>query len=106
MGNLGKGFLSFFDIRSGEGQALTLLFITAFFKGTSILFFETAANTKFLSDFGVSLLPQVYIATAAISVLVGFVYIKCEKVTTPLSLMKGVLACLMVVMAGFYFLMH
>ncbi|MBZ5515157.1 MAG: HEAT repeat domain-containing protein [Acidobacteriia bacterium] len=105
MTNLRRGFLSIFDVRSGEGQVLTLLFITAFFKGASILFFETAANTKFLSDFGVSLLPHVYIATAIISVVVGFGYIKYEKTVPPLSLMKGVLAFLIVIMAGFYFLM-
>lgn len=103
--NLRGGFLSIFDVRAGEGQALALLFITAFFKGTSILFFETAANTKFLSDFGVSLLPHVYIATAIISVIVGFTYLKYEKSVEPLRLMKGVLVLLMVMMAGFYFLM-
>lgn len=103
--NLRRGFLSIFDVRPGEGQAITLLFITAFFQRTSILFLETAANTKFLSDFGVSLLPHVYIATAIISVVVGFGYIKYEKTVAPLSLMKGVLAFLTVIMAGFYFLM-
>ena len=102
--NLRGSILSAFDVRSGEGQALALLFITSFFTGTSVLFLETAANTKFLSEYGVSLLPYVYIATAAVSVVVGLVYVKCEERVKPLSLMKGVLVFLIAVMAGFYFL--
>lgn len=103
--SLRSGLLSAFDVRAGEEEALTLLFITAFFKGTSILFFETAANTKFLSDFGVSLLPHVYIATALVSVIVGLSYIKFEKLLEPLSLLKGVLVFLVLVIAGFYVLL-
>ena len=37
--------------------------------------------------------------------IVGFGYIKYEKAVEPLTLLKGVLAFLIVIMASFYFLM-
>jgi len=103
--DLRGGLSSTFNIRPGEGLALSLLFTTAFFKGTSILFFETAANTKFLSDYGVDLLPQVYIATAIVSVALGLVYARSEEEIEPLLLMKGMLAFLMAIMLAFYVLL-
>jgi HEAT repeat protein len=100
--NLRIGLASAFNIRQGEGLALGLLFTTPFFKGLTILFFETTANTKFLSDFGVDLLPHVYIATAVISVCLGVVYAKFEESIEPLALMKGVLILLAAVMVALY----
>ena len=102
--DLRSGFSSALNVRPGEGAALTLLFVTAFFKGTSILFFDTTASTKFLSDYSVDLLPQIYIATAVVSVLLGLAYAKLEKKVEPLTLLKIVLVFLIVVMLGLYVL--
>ncbi|MDJ0982493.1 MAG: hypothetical protein QNI94_12770 [Kiloniellales bacterium] len=104
--NLRSGLSSAFNIRDGEGLALGLLFAIAFFKGVSILFLETAANTRFLSDFGVNLLPHVYIATAVVSVGLGLIYAKFEDGIEPLVLIKGILALLVAAIVVSYVAMR
>ena len=103
--DLRGGLSSALNIRPGEGVALGLLFVTAFFKGTSIVFFDTVASAKFLTDYSYELLPEVYIATAVVSVVLGLVYTRCERVTEPLTLMKFVLVFLITMMFGFYALL-
>ena len=72
-----------FNVRHGEGEALVLLAVHSFFGGLCFVLFETAANTLFLSAFGVESLPYVYMATAAVATTTGALYLRCERVLTP-----------------------
>lgn len=56
-----------------------MLFIHSFLSGIALIFFETTANTMFLSDFNTAHLPYVYILTAFVSVVVGYLYTRLEE---------------------------
>ncbi len=80
-----------FNVRQGEGEPLSLLVLQSFFAGLCFVFFETAANTLFLSTFGVEALPFVYIAMAFVATATGALYARCENFFTPLRLFRATL---------------
>ena len=45
------------NVRPDEGAAVSLLALRSFFAGLCFVFFETAANTLFLSSFDIEALP-------------------------------------------------
>lgn len=87
---------NYFDFRSAEALPLALLLMHSFFKGMSFVFFETPANTLFLSEMNVRQMPYVYIATAIISTSIGFVYTYLESRMKPSSLLITVLSFLLI----------
>lgn len=95
-----------FNVRPGEGEALSLLVLQSFFAGLCVVFFETAANALFFSTFDVETLPYVYIAIAPIATATGVLYTRCERLLTPLWLMRAtlvfVLASVLLFTAGYY----
>jgi len=56
-----------------------LLFIHSFLSGVGLIFFETTASTMFLVDFDITYLPYVYILTAFVSVVMGYLYTYFEN---------------------------
>ncbi len=80
-----------FNVRSGEGHALSLLIVQSFFAGLCFVFFETAANALFFSTFDIENLPYVYIALAPVATSIGVLYARCERFLTPLWLMRATL---------------
>lgn len=80
-----------FNVRPGEGEALSLLVLQSFFAGLCIVFFETAAFALFFSTFDIETLPYVYIAIAPVATAIGALYARCERLLTPLSLMRATL---------------
>lgn len=80
------------NVRPGEGDALSLLFLRAFLAGLCFVFFETAASVLFLSEFDAQSLPYVYIATAAVGTAIGLLYVRVQRLLTPAQLLRGTLA--------------
>lgn len=68
-----------FNVRPGEGLRTVLLLIHSFFIGISLVFFETASYALFLTKFNVENLPYVYIVSAGIITVVGFIYSKFQE---------------------------
>jgi hypothetical protein len=58
-------------IRPGDGLPLALLLLHAFFKGSSVVFFETPVDTLFLKTCGVHWLPYVFVGTAIVASIIG-----------------------------------
>lgn len=85
-----------FNVRPGEGEVLSLLVVQSFFAGLCFVFFETAANTLFFSTFDIETLPYVYIALAPVATAAGVLYARCERLLTPLWLMRATLGFLLV----------
>ena len=56
-----------------------MLFIHSFLNGLALVYFETTASTLFLSHYTVGHLPYVYILSAVVSVILGFLYTKVES---------------------------
>ena len=56
-----------------------------------LVYFETVANTLFLTQFSVAQLPLVYIITAVISVILGFIYTKLENRLAITTLLQVIL---------------
>ncbi len=103
MSNLAKALATLFNIRSGEGVAVALLFGHAFFIGVVNVFFQTPASALFLSRAGVETLPYVYVCTAVVAVLLGMAYQRMETRFPPPRLFVGALVFLFVTILGLYF---
>ena len=104
MSRLKESALTLLKIRPGESSMLTLLALFAFFKSVSLIYFETAANTLFLSRFKIEVLPYVYIASAVVSVLTGLLYTYCEARLSALTMARGLIALLALMLGSFYLL--
>ncbi len=90
-----------FQVYGGEGLPLLVLLAHAFFKGLSQVFFETAANSYFLSHFSASSLPYVYLLAAGVSVALGAGYAKVQPRIRPRTLLHVILALLILSAATF-----
>lgn len=69
----------FSSVEKNEVVPLALLFSYAFLNGFAMVLFDTTASTLFLLHYDTNDLPYVYIATAFLSVFVGFLYTKIEE---------------------------
>ncbi|MBN2826172.1 MAG: MFS transporter [Campylobacterales bacterium] len=85
---------------------LSMLFIHSFLSGVALIFFETTANTMFLTDFGTSELPYVYILTAFVSVVAGFGYTKLEQRLDIKMLLKITLGFVLFIVVSFFILIR
>ena len=98
------------NVRPDEGAAVSLLALRSFFAGLCFVFFETAANTLFLSSFDIEALPYVYIAAAAVAATIGALYVRCERSLTPAWLFRAtlvfVLASVTAFAAAYYIAPH
>ncbi|MDM8553038.1 hypothetical protein QUF72_23375, partial [Desulfobacterales bacterium HSG2] len=72
-----------FNVRPGEGLRTALLLIHSFFIGILLVFFKTASYALFLTKFHVENLPYVYIASAGVITVVGFIYLKLRSKVWP-----------------------
>ena len=79
------------NFREGEGWPLLLLTVHWFLNGICIVLFYTAASALFLREFDTDALPYVYIASAAVSMLVGFLYSHFESRLDRTVLLKVIL---------------
>lgn len=70
--------LQFFNIRSNEAWLVTNLFLMQFFQGAGIAIFNTVAFAFFLQQFDVKELANVYLFSAALLLITGFLYGKLE----------------------------
>jgi len=87
-------------IQAGEGLPIILLFGQAFFMGTLLIFFYTAANALFLVEFGAQGMPYVYIVAAGIITLIGLLFSKLEqRLSLPLLLVGTLFLLLLSVLA-------
>lgn len=70
--------LQLFNIRTDEAWLVTNLFWLQFFQGAGVAIFNTVAFALFLQYFDVLELPKVYVFSAVLLWLTGFVYSKIE----------------------------
>ncbi|MGN6399884.1 MAG: hypothetical protein ACTHMD_05490 [Flavisolibacter sp.] len=77
--------LRILNVRSGEWKLVRTLFIFEFFQGAGIAFFFTAAFALFLDKFNIAELSKVFVYSAFLLWIAGYVYSKLEaklKITT------------------------
>ena len=79
----------------GEGRIACLMALHSFAMGLSTVFFETAASALFVSRFGASALPWVYIAAAVVSTGAGALFSAARARLAFRSLMAAVLLFLL-----------
>ncbi len=79
-----KRFLQLLNVKSGEERLVALLLLHSFFIGTTVIYFETVAYSTFLTRYedAASLLPIAYISASIITVLVGIVYSRLERLVS------------------------
>lgn len=70
--------LSLFNIRSDESWLVTNLFLLQFFQGAGVAIFNTVAFALFLTQFEIHELPKVYLFSALLLWVTGWIYSKFE----------------------------
>ncbi len=70
--------LSLFNIRSDESWLVTNLFLLQFFQGAGVAIFNTVAFALFLTHFEIHKLPEVYMFSALLLWVTGWIYSKFE----------------------------
>ncbi|MBN2825008.1 MAG: MFS transporter, partial [Campylobacterales bacterium] len=83
---------------------LSMLIFHSFLSAIALIFFETTANTLFLSDFDATELPYVYIMMAFVSVAIGFGYTRLEERLDIAMLLKITLGFVLFLMVSFFML--
>ncbi|CAN5558367.1 hypothetical protein BH11BAC3_BH11BAC3_12740 [soil metagenome] len=66
------------NVRSNEGALVKTLFLLEFFQGAGIAFFFTASFALFLAHFPITELPYVFIYSALLQWVTGFIYSQVE----------------------------
>jgi HEAT repeat protein len=82
------------NIKSGEEKTVTLLFSFSFLLGLSVVFYETAAYSLFLSRYEATSLPYIYIGAAILIIICGSLYSYVESRFDFIHLMTGTLVML------------
>lgn len=95
-----------FGIKNDEGPLVGLLWVQSVFIGLSIVAYESAATSLFLSAFEVSSLPLVYIGVSIVSVLLGVGYLTLERKIPPSRLFSTAVAVILCGMVGAWILIH
>ena len=90
------------NIKSDEAQQILTLFGASFFLGGALVFFYTASNSIFLTEFDADTLPYVYIVNAVFVILFGMLYNWLEKRLSLIGLLTSSLAVLTVSIAIFW----
>lgn len=99
--SLGNTLSSALNIRPGEGRLTVLLLLHSFGLGAATVSFTTAASALFLAAFDVGKLPYVYIGSAAVVVLAGFLYNKLQTRLPFSTLRIATLVFLLVTVCAF-----
>jgi len=84
---------------------LALLFLHSFLSGIALIFFETTANTMFLSHFDAAHIAYIYIATAFVAVLVGYNYSKLEERLDIKTLLKATMGFVVLIVTLFFIML-
>ena len=82
--------LRILNVRTNEWKLVKVLFLMEFFQGAAIAFFFTSAFALFLDKFDISEFPRVFIYSAFLLWLAGFIYSKLEAKIHITTLAKGV----------------
>lgn len=85
-----------FKVEPGEGGPLALMLGHSFFAGISLVSFYVASTALFLSAFSADVLPYVYLTSAVVGPLAGWVYSRCEKLVSFQALLSGTLIFLII----------
>lgn len=93
--------LSLFNIRSDEAWLVTNLFWLQFFQGVGVAIFNTVAFAFFLERFQVTQLPKVYLFSALLLWLAGWVYSKVEHAVHIKHLVPGIIVSVALSILGF-----
>lgn len=89
------GWLRWLNLRSEESERTFLLFAFYLLSSIGILWLEVSAAALFLGEYGAESLPWIYIASAGISIGLGFLYSWVQKVLP----LRQVVVCTAVLMA-------
>lgn len=85
-----------FNLRPGEGRLAALLLALSLALGCAVVFADTAANALFLSTWGASSLPYVYLSAAVLIPLNGFVFARLQARLPLPALLIGTVGLLFV----------
>ncbi len=83
--------LQLLNIRTNEAWLVSNLFWLQFFQGAGVAIFNTVAFALFLENFDVKELPKVYVVSALLLWVTGFVYSKVEHALPMKKLVPGVI---------------
>jgi len=83
--------LSLLNIRNDEAWLVTNLFWLQFFQGAGVAIFNTVAFAFFLQQFEVTELPKVYLFSAVLLLLFGWLYSKVEHALPVKTVVLGVI---------------
>lgn len=83
--------LALLNIRSSEAWLVSNLFWLQFFQGVGVAIFNTVAFTFFLSKFEVTEMPKVYLFSAVLLWITGWVYSKVEHAVEIKKLVPGII---------------
>src|SRR5258708_12454491 len=70
---------SVFGVRPDESERMLVLLGSSFFLGLCLVFFNTASNAIFLTEFKAEGLPYVYIVNAILVAVSGYIYSRIQK---------------------------
>lgn len=83
--------LALLNVRSSEAWLVTNLFWLQFFQGVGVAIFNTVAFTFFLSKFEITELPKVYLFSAVLLWITGWLYSKIEHAVEIKKLVPGII---------------
>ena len=83
--------LALLNIRSSEAWLVSNLFWLQFFQGVGVAIFNTVAFTFFLTKFEITELPKVYLFSAVLLWITGWVYSKVEHAVEIKKLVPGII---------------
>ena len=87
---------SVLQVRPGEERPVALLFALSFCCGAATVTFESAAGAQFLADFSADQLSWVYILSAGVTSLIGWIYIRLERGLELATLLRGTMSALLI----------
>jgi HEAT repeat protein len=102
MPKLKETLVTVFNIRPGEGLPTVLLLLHSFFIGVTLVYMETAAYALFLTGWEIENLPLVYIASALVTAVIGFIYSRLEERLSFVHLLITTLTLLVAAVLAFY----
>ncbi len=94
-------FNNLLNLREGEAGVVGMLMLYAFFQTVALALFFTAASAIFLTQYPVSSLPYVYIATCVLLLLINTIYAKLSKYLPARQLMLAEVVVLLIVIILF-----
>src|SRR5579871_1065378 len=92
--SLPQRIASVFGVRPDESERMVVLLGSSFFLGLCLVFFNTASNAIFLTEFKAEGLPYVYIVNAILVAASGYIYSLIQRRAAFLGLFYGTVALL------------